>query len=71
MSAATFYSMISCQVKLHFLTGSQKNIFYQMPAEFFSMNKDSPSPPLAIISNEAQSFPLEAIDVASVLVRRG
>jgi hypothetical protein len=57
MSAAISFVVISCQAKLHFLTGSQKNIFYQMPAEFFSMNKDSPSRPLAIISNEVQIFP--------------
>jgi hypothetical protein len=25
--------------KLHFLTGSQKNIFYQLAAEVFSMKK--------------------------------
>jgi len=39
MSAAIFYSMISCQFKLHFLTDSQKNIFYQMTLGDFSMKK--------------------------------
>jgi hypothetical protein len=49
--------MISCHVKLHFLTGSQKNIFYQLAAEVFSMKKGGQFGRLAIISNEVQIFP--------------
>jgi hypothetical protein len=39
MLSATSFVMISCQAKLHFLTGSQKNIFYQLAAAIFSMKK--------------------------------
>jgi hypothetical protein len=38
--------------KLHFLTGSQKNIFYQMTSGDFSMKKAAFFGRLAIISNE-------------------
>jgi len=53
--AATFYSMMSC-AKLHFLTGSQKNIFYQMTSGDFSIKKPAIFGRLAIISNERHGF---------------
>jgi hypothetical protein len=39
--------VISCQAKLHFLTGSSKNI-YQLATEFFSIKKDGNFGRLAI-----------------------
>ena len=55
MLSATSFVMISCQVKLHFLTGSQKNNFYQMTSGDFSMKKAAIFGRLAIIRNSLNS----------------